>query len=168
MSKYVELNSGGDYEEVTPINSSNGVADAAKIIETDASGRIDESFLPTSIGPEGKNMIASEALSAGDFVNVWDDAGTPKIRKANATTAGKRADGFVKAGVATGAAGFVYFRGLNDQVSGAVAGLVFLSTTPGGFSATGASDAGNVVQKIGTAVSATEIAFEPQPICIRV
>lgn len=168
MSKYVNLNTTGDYEEVTPVSVSTGVSEAAKIIETDASGRIDISFLPAAIGPEGKNITASEALAAGDFVNVWDDAGTPKIRKANATTVGKRADGFVIAGVASGAVGFVYLRGLNDQVAGAVAGLVFLSTTPGGFTPTAPTVAGNIVQKIGTAVSATEISFEAQPICVRV
>jgi hypothetical protein len=90
-----------------------------------------------------------------------------KVRKADATTAGKFAHGYVLAAVNNGDPATVYFEGTNTQVSGAVPGQTFLSTTAGGFTATAPSAAGNVVQRLGVAVSATEINFErSQPIVL--
>lgn len=142
------------------IDESLGAGDAGKIPALDASGRFDESFMPTGIGADTAAIVASEALSAGDFVNVWNDAGTPKVRKADATTAGKEAHGFVLSSFADAATAIVYFEGANTQVSGATAGRVYLSTTPGGFTSTPPSAAGNVVQMVGVAVAATNINVE--------
>ena len=62
----------------------------------------------------------------------------------------------------SGANGTVYFEGTNTGVSGQTPGPVFLSTTAGGATAAAPSAAGNVVQRIGFAVSATSINFQSQ------
>jgi hypothetical protein len=56
----------------------------------------------------------------------------------------------------------VYFEGTNTQLTGLTGGaMYFLSTTAGGVTSTAPSASGNVVQKLGRALSATEINFEP-------
>jgi hypothetical protein len=106
-----------------------------------------------------KGIVASEAISAGDYVNVWNDSGTAKVRKASATAPSLQAHGFAKATAASGALVQVAFFGINSNHSGLTPGLLFLSTTPGAATSTPPSVAGQVVQRIGVAVSATEAAF---------
>jgi len=82
------------------------------------------------------------------------------VRKADASAAGKEAMGFVLAAVANAAAATVYFEGTDTQVSGQTAGPVYLSpTTPGAGTATAPSAAGQVVQRVGYATSATTVNF---------
>ncbi|WP_312305576.1 hypothetical protein [Pulveribacter sp.] len=151
---------GGVMTEVFGIQSSAGAANAGDIPALDESGRIDASMMPVGIGADVANIPASEGLAAGDFVNVWNDSGAAKVRKADATVAGKDAHGFVLAAVASGANATVYFEGTNTQVTGQVAGNVFLQTTAGKGGATVPSAAGNVAQQVGIATSATSVNFE--------
>lgn len=137
-----------------------GAADAGKPILTNGSGKLDETMLPTGLGADVWPLTASEALTAGDFVNIWNDGGTAKVRKADATTEGKHAMGFVKAAVALNAQATVYFEGTNDQVTGQTPGDVYLQTTAGRGGAAAPSAAGNVIQRIGFAVSATAVNFQ--------
>jgi hypothetical protein len=137
------------------------------IVATNSSGQIDISFMPTGIGPDTVSILASEALSAGDFVNIYDNSGTPNCRKADASTTGKEAHGFVLASVSSGGTATVYLAGLNTQVTGATAGNVFLSdSTPGGFTSTAPSTSGHIVQNIGNAVAATKIQFDPDLVIV--
>lgn len=153
----------------TLVNSkttSAGAADAGKIPALGGDGRLDTTFMPPGIGADTKIIAASEALAAGDFVNVWNSTGA-KVRKADATTSGKEAHGFVLAAVSNGANATVFFEGPNTAVSGQTPGPVYLSTTAGLATATPPSATGNVVQRIGVAVGATEINFEgSQPIVL--
>lgn len=103
-------------------------------------------------------ITASEDLAAGNLVNVWNSSGA-KVRKADATTAGKEAHGFVKAAVTSGQPATVYFEGTVTRPV-LTPGPYFLSTTAGGVTATAPSASGNVVQPIGVATSTTEIDFE--------
>jgi hypothetical protein len=161
-AKYLKVNTtGGGHEEEIPIVSTTGVSDAGKIVQTDSGGLLDPSLFPAGVLAQSKVLPASEDLAAGDFVNVWDDTGTPKVRLATASTSGKEAHGFVLASVSSGGNATVYFEGQNTQVTGATAGNVFLSAaTPGGFTSTPPSGTGKIVQRIGTAVAATSIDFE--------
>jgi hypothetical protein len=158
VNKYL-TNSGGFATEIIAPVTSAGAADAGKLPALNASGKLDSSVMPTGIGADTQVIVASEALAAGNFVNVYDSTG-PKVRKADATTNGKIAHGFVLSAVANGANATVYFEGTNDQVTGQVAGDVFLATTAGAATATAPSASGNVVQPIGVAVSATAINFQ--------
>lgn len=146
--------------EVLGVQVSAGAGNAGDIVALNDTGTIDETMMPPGIGAEVKLIVASENLAAGDFVNVYDNAGTATCRKADATTNGKPAHGFVLAAVTAAANATVYSDGINNQVSGQVAGDVFLQTTAGLAGATVPSADGNIVQRVGTAVSATEIIFE--------
>lgn len=158
--KYL-YNNGGAITEKEAKASSAGAGDAGKIPALDGTGRLDNSMMPIGMGADTKDLPASEGLSGGDFVNVWLDGATVKVRKADATTAGKEADGFVLEAVESGATATVYFEGTNTARSGLTAGTeYFLSATAGGAVATAPSGSGNVVQRIGKALSATEISFE--------
>lgn len=143
--------------------TSVGAGSAGKLVSLDSTGRIDSSMMPVGIGADTAAIVASEALSAGNYVNVWNNAGTVSVRKADATTAGKEAHGFVLAAVGNGANATVYFEGTNTAVTGMTGGRVFLSTTPGGGTNTAPSGSGNVVQMIGFAVGATAVNFQATP-----
>jgi len=152
-------------KEVEVITTSSGAADAGKMAGVGANGRWDETFMPTGIGADVATVEASEDLSAGDFVNLHISTGA-KVRKADATTAGKEADGFVKASVTAGNNATVYLSGINDQLTSLTPmDKYFLGTTAGAAVAVGSipSASGNVQQYLGKALSATEIFFSKQP-----
>lgn len=142
--------------------SSAGAGSAAKIVQLDGTGKIDSTVLPVGVGPDVATIAASENLAAGDFVNIHNSTGA-KARKSDATTAGKEAHGFVLSAVSSGNNATVYFEGTNTAVTAATPGPVYLATTAGGFTGTAPSGAGNVVQRLGVAISATAINFEPHP-----
>lgn len=163
--KYIYQNA-GTLTEKAAVQTSAGAGNAGNIPALDSTGRLDSSMLPVGIGADTKLIAASENLAAGDFVNVHNSTGA-KVRKADATTSGKEAHGFVLAAVTSGNNATVYFEGTNNQVSGLTPGVVFLATTAGTSSGTAPSAAGNVVQRLGVAVSATEVNFEgSQPIVL--
>ena len=156
-------NSNGNIAEQEVITTSAGAGDTGKIAGLDATGRFDASMMPVGVVPDVKLLTASENLAAGDYVNIWDDGGITKVRKADATSVGKRAHGYVLAVALLGNQASVYFEGLNNQVSGLTGGgLQFLSAAnPGLTTSTPPSDTtGYIVQKIGISLSATEIATE--------
>ncbi len=151
---------GGVITEVFGVQTSAGAGNAGDIVALDDTGRIDNSMMPVGIGADTAVIAASESLAAGNWVNVWNDTGTAKVRKADATTAGKEVHGFVLSAVTSGNPATVYFEGTNTQVTGQTPGPVYLQTTAGMGGATIPSASGNVVQQIGVAVSATAVNFE--------
>lgn len=161
----------GDAEKIVATNTDGLLDDTllnaatsgnSIVVKTQPDGTLDPAIMPTGIGADVKNMPASEALAAGDLVNIWNDAGTAKARKADATAEGKEVHGFVKAAVASAATAAVYFEGRITGLTGLTPGArQYLSAaTPGALTATAPSAAGNVVQWVGDAVSATELDFE--------
>jgi hypothetical protein len=156
------LNASGvlDASIVNSKTSSAGAGDSGKVVALGATGKIDATMMPTGIGADTQNLVTSEIIATGDLVNVWSDAGTAKVRKADATIAGKEAHGFVLAGAASGAAVDVYFEGSNTGMSGLTPGNQFLATSAGTSSVTAPTGAGNVVQRVGFAVSATVMNFQ--------
>ena len=184
-TKVIKNNAGSLTEETTLITSSgaadankipalgaNGTLDdtilnasvtssANKIAKYDASGKLDASVMPTGIGADTAIIVASEALADGDLVNIWNNAGTANVRKADANSAGKEAHGFVMAAVASAASATVYFEGTNSHCTGLTPGVQFLSSsTPGKTSTTAPTGTGKIVQKCGIAINATTINFE--------
>ena len=158
-NKYV-FNNGGLLTEKEGTTTSVGAGDGGKIVALDPSGRLDNSLMPIGVGTDTGSVLASENLSAGNFVNIYNDAGTAKCRKTDATTSGKEAHGFVLSSVNSGTNATVYFEGTNTAVTDATPGNVFLSTTAGGFTSIAPSASGNCVQCIGVAISPTAINFE--------
>ena len=163
-NKMPALNASGmlDPTIVNSKTSSAGAGDSGKVVALDASGRIDSTMMPVGIGADTASITTSEALAAGDLVNIWNSTGA-KARKADATTAGKEAHGFVLAAFGSGVAATVYFEGTNTGVTGLTPGPQFLTTTAGTASATAPSGSGNVVQRVGIATSATSLNFEGGP-----
>ena len=172
-NKYVQLTSGGALQEVAANQTSAGAGDAGKVVALNSAGQIDMTMLPTNIGPDVKLVIASENLAAGDMVNVYNDSGTLKARKADAsqTNAGYRAHGFVLSSVTANGSNTasVYVEGIVTGLSGLTPGATyFLSgATAGAITATAPTTAGHIAQEVGVALSATELAFEAQQPIIR-
>lgn len=160
--KFLRNNAGTITEKEATVVSA-GPGDAGEIPALDATGRLDATVMPVGIGADTNQIQASEALSAGDFVNVHSVAGAFRVRKADAATSGKYADGFVLAAVASGAVATVYSEGHNTAVTAVTPGIKYLSdVTPGGWVDVAPAGTGEVVQRIGIGVSTTGINFEPQ------
>jgi hypothetical protein len=147
---------------VSALVVSSGAGDEGKIVALDASGKLDNSVMPVGIGADTKSLTASEALSAGNIVNVWNSSGE-KARKADASTTGKEGVGFILSSVSSSAAATVYFEGTITGLSSLVPGTRYYldAATPGLITATAPSGSGQIVQYIGTAISTTELSFEP-------
>lgn len=152
--------------EVEATVVSTGAPQACDLVALDANGRLDVSVLPTGIGADVAVIEASEALAAGDYVNIYNNAGTPNVRKADASAANAAeiAHGFVIDNVTSGANATVYFEGTNDDLTSLVPGTTYAlsSTVPGGVVALGSatSTAGHSLQILGVAISATAINTE--------
>lgn len=167
MGDYLAL-VGGLPTDKNANSTSAGAGDAGKLVKLDGTGKIDPTMMPAGVGSEARTIQASENLAAGDLVNIHNSSGA-RVRKADATSAGKEAHGFVLAAVTSGQNATVYpeenvISGLTGLTPGA---RMFLGTTAGAATATAPSTSGQVVQEIGVALSATEILFRPrQPITL--
>jgi hypothetical protein len=168
----LRIASDGELEEFLG-GSTGGIGDANKLVKFDSNGQLTLAAMPTGVGAQTHTGTASEALAAGDYVEVFDNAGTKSIRKASAASGSARpADGFVIAGVVSAATATVYNSGLNGAVTGIAAAdigkPVFLSsTTPGGFTFVPPSAVGQVLQRLGIATAAGQIATNLGPKILR-
>lgn len=163
--KFITLDNGRQkLTDIESVNASSGATDAAKLVRTAGDGKLDPSLMPTGVGADTLSLPSSENLSAGDFVNVWDDSGTPSVRKADASVAGKEADGYVVDAVTAGQSALVYFEGRNSALTALSVGVrYYLSAgTPGGTTATPPVATGNVVQYLGRASTTTSLVFEAE------
>jgi hypothetical protein len=159
--KFIRLIS-GVLTEIAGVVTSAGAGNDGDIPALDATGKLDVSVMPVGIGPEVQVMIASEALSAGDLVNIWLDVGVVKCRKADNSTAGKEAHGFVLSAYSLGNSATVYGP---SQMNTAKTGLTLAATywlgTAGGIVTASPSGSGVVSQVVGKSVSATTLMFNP-------
>lgn len=156
-NKVVKMNASGLIDDA--ILGASTTSAANKIVKLNGSGILDIAMLPGAALPY-MWVTSSEALSAGNFVNLYDSAGI-KVRKANAGSA-LAAHGFVLDSVASGASVKVYFHGPNTACSGLTVGPQWLSTVAGGSSSTYPTSAGQIVQVIGIALNSTTVLFQPQ------
>ena len=160
--KYIRQNA-GQFAEVEGTVTSAGAGDAGKIPALDSSGKLDNSLMPSGIGVDTEVMATSENLSAGDLVNIWNDSGTRKARKADASN-GRRAHGFVLSSSTSPNNATVYMSGDITGLSSLTPGTAYYvsASTAGAATATSPTGTGNYTQEIGIAVSATAISFNPQ------
>lgn len=158
MARFIDVLN-GVLTQLVPITTSAGVGDASKMIQTDASGKIDDTLLPASVTIQAKTFPASEDLTAGDMVNIWLDTATWKVRKAAGSTA-RIADGYVNAGFTSGSTATVYMEGFNTQVSGLSPGICWLGAAGAITQTPPATGSGGISQIVGKALSATELEFE--------
>ena len=157
--KFIKHSGNGSLVETVATQIGGGGA-ADKIPALNASGQLDVTMMPTGIGADTVVVPASEDVAAGDMINLWNDGGTAKARKADATTAGKPANGFTQAAVTSGNNVTVYREGNNTGATGMTVGPQYLSTTAGLTTATAPSTSGNMVQEVGFATTATNMNFE--------
>ena len=108
-----------------------------------------------------KRYTAAALILAGAFVNLYEVEGFPFMRNADAEL-GYPADGFVGSDVASGARGNVYFPGsINRDLSGLTLNTDYFLTTTGDVSDEVSAGEGDVRQKLGRAISSTQLIFAP-------
>jgi len=166
VRNFLTLTATGAIQRIAAIIGSAGVADAFKIVATDATGRLDPTLMPVGIGADTLVVQASEALAAGDFVSIHDVTGAARVRRASAADTTRPAVGFVLNNVASGSSATVFFEGSNTALSGLTIGAAYIlsPTTPGAaVPSTTTLAAGQVYQPLGHATGATAIATEIQP-----
>lgn len=99
----------------------------------------------------------SQTVSAGAMVNIYNNAGNPAARLANAATP-QYCRGYAPAAVTAGEYGEIILKGV-ARISGLTPGtLYYLWNTGGQISAT----AGTNVQKIGIALDSTTLLIDPE------
>jgi hypothetical protein len=157
MTKYISQ-SNGNLTEVLA-GTTGGATDANKIPALDSNGQFALTMMPTGIAPDTQSIATSESLSANDWVNIWNNGGTPSVRRAVNTGVATRAHGFVKASFTHPATAIVYFEG-NNTATGLTSGDVYLGATAGQATNTPPTAAGSIVQGLGVATSATNINSE--------
>jgi len=122
---------------------------AAKLFGTVSGGIIAAASLhPSKLS--ATMVQASEALTAGDIVNVYSLYGDGRTRKASAAV-GQRyeAHGYVRDTVPSGTLVAVYHTGYNTLMSGLTPGNQWLSVTPGKTQAQPPIVTGQLVQRVG-------------------
>lgn len=161
MAKFLALLT-GRVSEVQPIVTSAGAGDASKMIQTDSNGLIDPSLMPSGITPDQKSGTSNGSITAKDLCFV-ETAGT--IARATAAAGTPQPTiGYALTSVATGQPIVIQLEGKISGLTGLTPGArYFLSdVTPGGLLiAPGPTGAGKISQFVGTALSATELNFEP-------
>jgi hypothetical protein len=164
--KFLILNN-GKRELKAGSQSSAGAANAGDIVALNNEGLIDSSMLQDI---DVTSIVSSENLSSGDYVNIFDDGGTVKVRKADNTNE-RPAMGYVKDNVTAPAAVNVFFEGANTNLSGLTEGARIYLGTAGGvietpLDPTNPSDDGKIHQLLGIAISETEVNTDIQD-CIK-
>lgn len=156
--RYLKLNNGKkENQEATVV--STGVAEAGDIIALGTDGKLDVSVLPAGVGPDVKVLESAENLSAGDYVNIFDDGGTPKVRLADNSN-GREAHGYVLDAFVAPADATVFFEGANSAAAASTAGTRAYLGTAGGVITTPldpVADAGDIHQLLGTYIDTNEI-----------
>jgi hypothetical protein len=153
----------GLVKEVFATITSAGAANANQIVALDPTGHLDPSVLPPGIGLEVISVVASEALAAGSFVNLFTNAGVLGARNADASSSLKFANGFVLTSVASAGTATVYLLGqTNTAVTGLTAGADYWLSTVGAVTTTPVATAGFINQRLGKAFTATSIYFQSE------
>lgn len=107
-------------------------------------------------------VVASEALAAGRFVNLYANAGVLNARLADNSN-NRPAHGFVRSAAASAATATVYpMDGINSALTGLTIGGTYYLGTAGAalatpLDATDTANNGKIDQKLGVAKSATEL-----------
>ena len=153
---------GGENKSLKALVVSAGATDAGKMIATNSAGKLDESLLPPGIGADVSIVDASEALGAGDFVNLFAVGGVVKARLAD-NASGRPANGYVTAAVDADAQATVYpLDSTNAELTGLTPGAKYWLGTAGGLiktplDATDDANVSKIDQYIGIAKTATEL-----------
>ena len=141
-----------------------------QVVATGADGLIAAALLGNApAGAVTAQLTATEAIAAGALCNAYSASGTESVQNADGSVQTKPTNCYAPAAIASGAAGVVVFsKAVVTGLAGLTPGPAFLSeATKGGIQAAGSSTAGHAFQKIGEALSATTLLFDPQPPILR-
>ncbi|HEX3916533.1 MAG TPA: phage tail protein [Caulobacteraceae bacterium] len=133
----------------------------------DLSTCLEYQYTPAGTGFGGETgsvvALATSAIAAGAFVNVFVAAGVTQVQPAQANSAATFANGFALFPIASGVSGVVTLSGLNSAVAvAATQAQVWLSdATPGGFATSAPSGPGDIVQVLGPATQGVGVSFLP-------
>lgn len=163
VQKFLNLVS-GKIKEAVGLDSSAGAGSAGKLVALDSSGKINANMMPSGISAETVEVTASENLSQWDLVNIYDDSGTLKARKADGGTNKYVAHAFCPSSIDSASTGNVQMDGIITGTGLTPGSDYFLDDTAGGYTlfAGAPSGAGKILQKIGYAVSPTSLVFSPE------
>ncbi len=152
----------GELVQKSSISQSLGTSDGGKLIALDpVTGKLHQSLMPSGIGADTTSIVASENLNAGDLINIWDDGGVAKARKANNSTKATRAMGFVLDSVLANQVALIYHEGNNNQLSNLVAGeILYLDGNSGAVTNAPPATPNSISQKVGYATSPTSMNVE--------
>lgn len=110
-----------------------------------------------AVGPTGSFLLpTSEALSAGQLVNIFSDGGVAKVRQAARDT-NRPADGYIVNNYGTGDIAAVFTSGVNPFSSGLTVGALWLSTAGG---VQDSSPIAGTTQTVGFAISGNAYVFQ--------
>lgn len=156
--KFMTSIEGGGKKFKKATTESRGAEDGGKIPALGDDGRFNASMMPSGYGTTSKAFSAAESLAAGDLVNIFNDGGTFKARKADASDVSKSADGFVKDVTASGAMATVFFEGEVVQTITGGFSRLYLTSTPGKAGEFD-EESSAIMQFVGTQTSATTFNF---------
>lgn len=166
--KYVVDINGNSVEQEFAATSA-GAADAGRGVGLNSDGLVDSTMLPSGIS-EARMYVAKEAILVGDLLNIFDDAGVSKVRKAIATGSAMQAHRVALTAAAAGAQVKADRTGILTSSALVPGKSYFLSeSTSGGFSPTKPTTAptlNKIRQKIGFALSATELQIRIEDVLI--
>lgn len=156
MVKLIKKNVDGTQQEYLGADASNGAPDAGEFVKLNAAGKLDETMMPDGVGADQLSMVASEAVTAGDYLYI---TASGEVAKADASIIAKKAVCFATESVAAMSPVKVKFDDTNTFVAGLTPGVVyFLSdATAGDVTDTAPTTAGSIVQQVGVALNATTI-----------
>lgn len=159
--KFLQHDASGGLREVEGAAVGGG-GSANKIAALDATGRFDPTMMPTGIGAETASIECTENVAAGDLVNIYENNGAIRVRRADSSSAATYANGFVQGAFTSGQNATVFFSGIISGLSGLTPGKAFLGNTAGSSTHLAPTAAGNIVQKVGVALTADTLYFAPQ------
>ena len=176
-TKVLTLNTDGSLLEIAPDLTSGGASSSGHIPALDANGKLNVSFMPTGIGGDTLTATATETITVGSFVNIYNNGGVLSVRNAIAADNTKPANGFVLTGYTSTQAALVYLQGadnliaLGTFIAANVGTKVFLSpTVAGGCQIAIPTTTGQIAQVLGTieTVAATvTVNFTETPFTVR-
>lgn len=147
-----------------PIATSAGAGSAGTIPKLNSAGAIDATMMPSGVGANSVSATASATITAGQLVNIYNNAGALAVRPADNTAAGSEANGYATAGITSGASGSVNLGpGSVTGLTGLTLGSRYYLGTVGAITTTAPSTTNNVVQAVGIATSTTALDFQPAP-----
>lgn len=154
---------GGLPEHIKALVTSSGAGDGGKIVATEEStGRLSPTVMPAGFGSKVIAATAFEGVSAGKFVNFFNDGGTFSGRLADNSN-GRPANGFVLESYTAAQVMDVYpLDEINTELSALTPDSIYFLGTAGdiitpALDSTDDANNGKINQLLGKAKSATEL-----------